>query len=321
MVNLKGAARMRFLAARDIFRTLRRRFFLSLFAVFGLILVLSAGVWLARAAVTLLYFHASQGTAGVFLEWATASELNNAGFYVQRRDPSEADFSRLNTNRILPKGDGLTEEHYVYTDTLVQDGLTYAYILEMVDTSGLSDYSEPITVTYGVFTPTPTTKATATETGTGPTATATATQTGTLLTPTPTRTATRTPTATSRTVTPTRTRTATSSFPTATLRATSTLGGARTATITPTPTITSTPTWTATFVPLPKLTLLFPALSPTPTSTRTSTVTPTGPPLPDAGPAGKAFTDSRLSILGGVILLLWVVLGGFLIVYLKRIGY
>ncbi len=267
-------------------------------AVLTLALSVGAGILIARAAVTLEYFRATQKTQGIILEWATVSEPNYEGFYVNRRQPPEVNFSRIISSHTLPQGNDQAGASYVYTDTLVQDNVTYAYRMEIIYTSGITDTSETITVTYGLITPTPS---------------LTSTPTGTLRNPTPSRTATRTPTASARTATPTRT--ATSRFPT------STRTGAGTATITQTPTITNTPTWTATFVPLPKLTLLFPVLTPTPTSSHTPTITPTRPALPGSDPVGKAFKDSRLVILGGVILLLWVVLGGFLVVYLRRLGY
>jgi hypothetical protein len=271
-----------------------------------------------KAAVTLIYFRAIQGTAGITLEWATASELNNAGFYVNRRELPALEYTRI-TNLIPPEGDGMTGATYDYIDSAVVDGLTYVYLLEMVDTSSVSDFSEPITVTYGVFTPTPTATLTKTETSSGPTQTGTNTPTGTLKTPTQTITNTPTPTSTARTGTPTRT--ATLWIPTFTQRATNTIQRTGILTITPTPTITSTPTWTATFRPLPKLTLLFPVLSPTNTATLKPTNQATRTQTPVVIPENIMKIDQRFLVVGGIVLLLWLLMGGFLFVYLRRVGY
>jgi hypothetical protein len=74
-------------------------------------------------------------------------------------------------------------------------------------------------------------------------------------------------------------------------------------------------------VPLPRLTLLFPVLSPTPTASRTTTPTPVPVLLAvEAAPEERA-AGPDLQLLGGLILLLWLVLGSFLVVYLRRVGY
>jgi hypothetical protein len=74
-------------------------------------------------------------------------------------------------------------------------------------------------------------------------------------------------------------------------------------------------------IPLPRLTLLFPALSPTPTPTLTSTLTWTPTSARAKSLAGQILPGPRFSLIGGLILLIWLALGGFLIVYLRRLGY
>ncbi len=307
----------------------------------GIVLFLAASLALgmssqvARASVDLLYFIAEQGSGQIVLYWETGSEMNNAGFYVNRRQ-GLAEFQRISP-LIPPVAEGINGAHYQYPDQDVITGTTYTYLLEILDSAGgAPQFSVPVTVTFGVTASTPTATATVTPTATlpptltpSPTATATgstatsspsATSTLTLTwTASPTRTITRTPTVTPRR---TATRTPTFRFPTATRRVfTPTRVLSPTATVTLTPTETETPTQTATFRPLPRLTLIFPVLSPTGTATRTPTLTPTDTPPPGVLSGEPNRPSLLMTLLGGAIVLAWVGLVGFMVIYLRRLGY
>jgi hypothetical protein len=93
---------------------------------------------------------ANQG-GGIRLDWRTLSELNNYGFYVERRLSSEQLFVVV-PNSFQP-GHGTTHEphDYSFVDRTVTAG-TYFYRLRQVDLDGTIHYSEPITITYGVTT-------------------------------------------------------------------------------------------------------------------------------------------------------------------------
>jgi hypothetical protein len=69
------------------------------------------------------------------------------------------------------------------------------------------------------------------------------------------------------------------------------------------------------------LTLLFPVLSPTPTATRTATLTPIPALLAEETAPEEQPGGPDLEVLGGLILLLWLALGSFLVVYLRRVGF
>jgi hypothetical protein len=90
---------------------------------------------------------------------------------------------------------------------------------------------------------------------------------------------------------------------------------------TPTPTEIPNPTETPTLAPLPTLNMLFPALTPTSSPTPTRTPTPPGEVLPTQ-PAVLLPTENlppQVELLGGLIILIWLMLGGFLIFYLRRL--
>ncbi len=79
------------------------------------------------------------------LSWRTASELNNAGFYLQR-SPDAKNWHDL---AFLP-GHGTTheEQSYTYTDERPLPGMNY-YRLQQVDYDGQFEYSKIVSVEMG----------------------------------------------------------------------------------------------------------------------------------------------------------------------------
>ncbi len=282
----------------------------------------------ARASAILLSFTATPGEGFIQLDWQTSAEPNNSGFYLVRSLQAEGSYERI-SDLIPSQGSDTAGASYSYTDPNLPPGQVFYYRLEIVDLSGASQFTPPISAIPAGATYTPTPTLTPTETLTPapsdtPTATITPSPTVTPVlsgTPTPTRTITPTrtqtltrtitqtskPTAT-RTVTPTRTRTL---YPTRTNtpRPTSTRTPTPTRTPTNTPTITLTPTRTRTLIPQPTLTLLFYRHTATPTPTPTPTDLPPAPLL-----------TAKNGLLGGMVLLAWIMLGGFLVFFLRRIG-
>ena len=85
--------------------------------------------------VKLQSFAAVPGDASVTLEWRTASELDNLGFYLYR-GPSEAGpWTSLTTSLIPGLGSSATGQAYSYRDAALQNGTRYFYRLEDVDAS------------------------------------------------------------------------------------------------------------------------------------------------------------------------------------------
>jgi len=293
----------------------------SPFLLAGLLIwcLASVGISLpAEAVVTLVSFTASPGDGQVLLEWETASEIDNVGFYLYRSTSESGEYVRI-SEFIPSEGDAVLGAKYSYLDQDVQNGVTYYYKLESVATDGSSEF-------YGPISAVPQSQATMT-----PTATATATSTPTAI-PSPTPMATKPPTATpthpptaTSTPLPTATTTPTATFtpppapssptPTATATGMPTSTPIRSPTATATPIAThpptSTPTSTATKAP---------AMTPTPLPMRVTMPSPTGRaaaptqsaeaaptltvyrPLPSAHSPGLAWPTIGVVALGGLVL-------------------
>ena len=82
---------------------------------------------------------------GAVLEWMTATEVNNYGFYVERRSESEEQFSTVSD--LIP-GAGTTTEPQYYSqidNSLTQPGI-FHYRLRQVDLDGSMHYSPVVDV-------------------------------------------------------------------------------------------------------------------------------------------------------------------------------
>lgn len=295
----------------------RVRLFISFFI---LVICIFAIITVAQAAVTILSFEGRADLIKVEVDlfWATGSELDFAGFYIQRSLYPDHGFARI-VNRdgqvvwYPAMGEGGSGAQYNHVDTEVVYGQNYYYKLEIIDLANNSSFYD---VVVNVFlgstpTPTPTWTVTPTASATSTSLTTTPSSTRTATVPTSTRTKTRHPTITlTRTSTPFHAVTFTSRP-----RPTSTLS--ETPTETPTPTIS--PTETTTLIPLPSLTLEFFIHTNTPTFTASFTATSSPiPPTPTLAPKPKIQISMRDGFLGGIIILLWISLAGFLIMYIRK---
>jgi hypothetical protein len=227
----------------------------------------------AHAAVTLVSFTATAGDGQVLLSWETATEINNAGFFIRRSTQEEGEYARVSPF-IPSQGDGLIGATYSYLDEDAQNGTPYFYKLEAVDNDQNFEFHGPISATPGQ-TPTPSPTDTP-----APTATTVLTAT-----PTPTLTPTLTLTPTSiLTLLPTP-----YSLPTLTSTPMPTATSASAPTSTPTPLSTRTPKPTGTRQPT-----LVPTLTDTPTIVPTSTATPTSLLTQDSTPAASTTVEPTL---------------------------
>ncbi|MCA9978108.1 MAG: hypothetical protein KC413_20245, partial [Anaerolineales bacterium] len=161
---------------------------------FFLVLIILMGSWLVWTtnlaaqnnedeplAVGLLYFTAAVQADGVRLGWGTATELNTAGFIIQRRSGSSS-FETLNGIGIVSGTGGVaTGATYSVVDITAVTGQTYDYKLVEIETDSSQHDLETVTI---LFDPQPTATAivignpTARPSNT-PAAVATATQTAT----------------------------------------------------------------------------------------------------------------------------------------------
>ncbi len=299
---------------------------LSKAAAVVLLLVAASSAVVVLAAVTLTYFIADGLETSVRLRWETASELDNAGFYVRRSLSQSGSFDRISAF-IPSRGDSLIGATYAYTDTNVIIGTVYWYQLETVDFSQNSQFYDPVSAVPGSASATQTAIAAAPATVT-PTATRTATSANSA-TPTLTRTPTTTfaPSSTSAYPGPaTATQAAIQASPTSGSAPGNT--PASTAGLTPDAAASQTgqvgggqALSTATLIPLPQFTLEFSTPTPAEASPAALAMAPeedaeNGASQPASSPAGW-LTPGRLLFLG-FILLVWVILGVWFFFSMKR---
>jgi hypothetical protein len=93
------------------------------------VLLVAVGLYFAGILVT---------TPEAVITWTTETETNTAGFHVYRSETQEGDFDqRVTTELIRSKSpDGFTGAEYEFRDPSVEQGKTYFYQLEELETSG-----------------------------------------------------------------------------------------------------------------------------------------------------------------------------------------
>lgn len=226
------------------------------FTIVGVALLIA--IKIVVAAVTIVYFNAIPQNGQVFLEWETATEIDIAGFYINRSLTQNSGYARL-SSLIPSEGDDLTGAVYQYYDTSVINGVSYWYLLEIVNLDQSTEfYQPPVLAIPSSQTATPTATGTATFTIT-PTGLGTANRT-----PTPTRTQTPTSTLLTTNLAITPTKTAFQFYPAPETQGTP-LGNqsiiTQTTTLTDTEFLTASDDQsfgTATLIPLPEISLVYP---------------------------------------------------------------
>lgn len=96
--------------------------------------------------VELASFSAQVTLSGVNLKWATASEVNNYGFEIERRLKNESTWKVVG----LVPGSGTTTEakKYSYSDNSLTQAGIYYYRLKQIDNDGSFSYSDEIEVDF-----------------------------------------------------------------------------------------------------------------------------------------------------------------------------
>jgi Secretion system C-terminal sorting domain len=84
-------------------------------------------------------------TTEIRLDWKTLSEVNNYGFFVERREPGEQTFVELAGSFVSGHGTTNVPHEYSYTDHTATSGTLY-YRLKQVDLDGSSQYTDPIEI-------------------------------------------------------------------------------------------------------------------------------------------------------------------------------
>lgn len=106
--------------------------------------------------VELLEFTAKPLKETIQLNWATGSEINNSGFYLQRKSEFESEFYDLAFIESSDKSEDIS--HYTLLDEEVSPNITYFYRLKQLDYSGAHSMSQirnakitDNTFTYSLF--------------------------------------------------------------------------------------------------------------------------------------------------------------------------
>ena len=86
--------------------------------------------------VNLSHFGADHTDTGVVLNWATESELNNAGFYILRSETRDGEFKVVNPTLIQGAGTTSDRNTYTWTDTSATPNTVYYYRIEDISYVG-----------------------------------------------------------------------------------------------------------------------------------------------------------------------------------------
>ena len=89
--------------------------------------------------VEMLYFSCSEAGKNVQLNWATASELNNQGFEIERSTDAQ---SFTNIGWVAGRGTTSEQQNYAFVDNDVATNTQYYYRLKQLDFDGRFEYSE-----------------------------------------------------------------------------------------------------------------------------------------------------------------------------------
>ena len=95
--------------------------------------------------VELINFNGLLNENETLLHWITASEINNKGFYIQRKRSGEIEWSEISF--IEGKGNSTELNSYFYKDILREAG-AYFYRLKQVDFNGAYEYSKEIQINF-----------------------------------------------------------------------------------------------------------------------------------------------------------------------------
>ena len=104
---------------------------------------------IAPTAVNLASFSAAATSAGVTVAWITGTEIDSAGFNLERAEAGAGPWTRLNSAMIPAAAPGSSiGSSYTWDDSAVVAGRTYSYRLEAVDLNGATVLLDVTSVTY-----------------------------------------------------------------------------------------------------------------------------------------------------------------------------
>ncbi len=94
--------------------------------------------------IELADFSADAGNREVVLNWATESEIDNAGFNIYRADEKGGEYRQINAALIPAEGSPAGGAGYELVDATVENRKTYFYLLEDVDLNGKATRHGPV---------------------------------------------------------------------------------------------------------------------------------------------------------------------------------
>ena len=95
--------------------------------------------------VTYTHLHATARKRTITVDWATAAEVSNEGFYVERKEEHAVEFTAIG---FVPGADDAGGA-YAYEDGAVVAERTYLYRLRQIDWGGSEAYSTTVSATLG----------------------------------------------------------------------------------------------------------------------------------------------------------------------------
>ncbi|HSW54090.1 MAG TPA: YCF48-related protein [Ignavibacteriaceae bacterium] len=95
--------------------------------------------------VELINFEGRLNENETYLQWTTATETNNRGFYIQRKKENEQEW--IDLDFIEGKGNSTEINYYSYKDILIESGI-YSYRLKQTDFDGSYNYSKEIEIYF-----------------------------------------------------------------------------------------------------------------------------------------------------------------------------
>jgi hypothetical protein len=87
----------------------------------------------------------------VKLEWSTISEINNYGFYVERRKENELYFTEIEKSFVPGFGTTIEPKSYSFMDMTITTSGMYYYRLRQVDNDGLEHYSQVVSINVSLL--------------------------------------------------------------------------------------------------------------------------------------------------------------------------
>ena len=106
-------------------------------------------------AITLSSFTVQPGNGSVTLNWATETEIDNAGFNIYRAESENGEYVKINAAIIFSKAGAAQGASYQFIDNNVRNRKTYYYKLEDIDLNGTVTMHGPKSATpkwiFGIF--------------------------------------------------------------------------------------------------------------------------------------------------------------------------